>query len=608
MESTTFLPNCSPVIAYGSDGPFLNPFAERLGIGPFAELFSPPGLPACLDSHGARDNQSPCPHRRRCYQTLSEWHIRRGQYQRPDVTLYDRLDIARRFYAPDRPWGEVKGMAQEYDLSRTTIYNIAERVAALFEPRLPGPVPCLKRLLPCGTTLSSPAAEAKRLSREERERIRNRLILTSVFPGGVTMRPLEEILKEAPLEGCSHTTIWRLVNQAGAKARQILAQVDYAEVSWPLILVDTDETFFDGRPILFVVEPMSLAICGFHVPADGDRSSYTWGPLLLILQEDQHLNIYGGVGDAAKPYPGTFQALLEQDDRFQEDIFHQLRDLEALRRKLENRAFRAFAAEYKAADQWQKEGAAEAQEKLRQAKAESLHRAELHDDFAECCSWVADAFELVDLLSGEIRDREINEWLLNEAIAAMSQLDHPEVVKMSERLDNHKDRLLTYLDWLEAQLSPLRADLHAYLDDPELEEVVLRAVARKWRLQQEVESMQRRAFRPALRHAEQELALWIKGDAFLEQWSDKAHTLLEWVQRASSASENINSIFKPLVARKKHLGNTETDYNFVALFVLWHNMRVFKEGKRAGHSPFDILGIDLGEKDWRTLLGYPPVH
>jgi len=30
--------------------------------------------------------------------------------------------------------------------------------------------------------------------------------------------------------------------------------------------------------------------------------------------------------------------------------------------------------------------------------------------------------------------------------------------------------------------------------------------------------------------------------------------------------------------------------------------------KVEGYSPFEILGLDLGEKDWRTLLGYPPVH
>jgi len=607
MEYTITLPDCPSTIAHGSDGAFLSPFREPEIELPVDPQFST-GLPLRHHAQEAECESSACPHRQACYQALSAWYMRRGQYQRPDVTGYDRLDIARRFHAPDRCWGEVIVMAREYSLSRRTIYDIAERVSVLFEPRLPGPVPCLKRLLPCSATASHSAVEAKTPSREEEKRLRGRLTLTSVFPGGVTMRPLEDILEEAPLGGRSDTTIWRLVDAAGAKAYQILARVDYAGVSLPLILVDVDETFFDGRPILFVVEPISLALCGFHVPADGDRSSYTWGPLLLILQEDQHLNIFGGVGDAAKPYPGTFEAVLEQDDCFQEDIFHQLRDLQTLRRKLENSAYRAFAAEYKAADQWHKESTAETQEQWHQAQTESLHLAELHDDFAEYSSWVADAFEIVDLRSGEIHDRETNEWLLDEAIAGMSQLNHPDVVKMSERLDKHKNRLLIYLDWLNERLSPLRAGLHAYLNDPELEKAVLQAVARRWRLQHEVESMQRRAFRPSLKRAGQELALWIEGDAFLEQWSDRVHTLLELVQRASSAAENINSIFKPLVTRKKHFDNADTNLNFVALFALWHNTRVFKEGKRKGYSPFDILGIDLGERDWRTLLGYPPVQ
>jgi hypothetical protein len=530
------------------------------------------------------------------------------------VTVYDRLDIAHRYHAPNRPWGEVVGMAREYELSRQAIYDITGRATVLFEPRLPGPVPCLKRLLPC-ETISQPVAKAKASAQEEAERKRNRLILTSVFPGGVTMRPLEEILKEAPVEGRSDTSIWRFVNESGAKAHPILTQVDYANVSLPLIVVDIDETFFDGYPVLFVVEPLSLSICGFHVPSDGDRSSNTWAPLLLTLQEDQHLDIYAGVGDAAKPYPGTLQAILERDDGFQEDIFHQLRDLKALQRKLESGAYRVFAAEYETDAQWHKESTiddahqrAQLQGKLRQAKMKSLRWAELHDDFVEYASWVADAFEIVDLRSGEIRSRETNEWLLDEAIAKMAQLDHPDVVKMSERLQKHKPYLLCYLDWLETQLSPLQTELHAYLHEPELEKALLQAVGRKWRLQHEVQSMQRRAFRPSLKQAEQELATWIEGDTFLEQWSTKVHTLLEWVQRASSAVENINSIFKPLVTRKKHFDNSDTLLHFVALFVLWHNMRVFKEGKRKDHSPFEILGIDLGEKDWRTLLGYPPVQ
>ena len=601
MKSSITLSDSPSVVTYGSDGAFLNLSGESASTLQFSM-----GLTHCHPSEG-KDQSSTCPNRRVCNQILSEWYERQGRYQRPDVTGYDRLEIAQRVKDSERLWGEVTDLAQKYNLSRPTIYDIGERVSVLFEPRKPGPMPCIKRLLPCGGTDCETEAEGP--SPEEEKRMRNRLILTSLFPGGVTMRPMEEILEETPLvKSISATTIWRFVNREGPKAYLILNQVDYANVCLPVVWVDVDETFFDGRPILFAVEPISLSICGFHVPSDGDRSSYTWGPLLLILQEDQHLDIQWGVGDAATPYPSTFEAVLEQKDHFQEDIFHPLRDMQTLRRKLENGAYRTFATEYKVEAKHQKENTLETQESLGQAKTESLDQAELHDSFEEYISWVSDAFEIVDLRSGEIRDREINGWLLDEAIAGMAQLNHPDVVKMSERLKNHKKRLLLYLDWLETRLLPLQADLHAYLDDLELEKALSQIVARYWYLQHQVESMQNRAFRPAMELAEQELAILIEGDAFLKQWSQEMFTLLELVQRASSAVENINSIFKPLVTRKKHFASSDTALNYVALFVLWHNMRVFKEGKRKGHSPFEILGIDLGVTDWRTLLGYLPVQ
>jgi len=549
-----------------------------------------------------------CCQQKECYQVFETWFVQQGRAQRPDVTLFDRLDIARRCWDPERSWGEVIRLTEEYDLSRRSIYDIKDRIALFFRPHLPGPVAGLKQLSSGVAAAVPPAGEGEVWSDEAVMRLTGRLILTAVFPGGATMRPLEDILAEVPQVGCSDSTIWRKVNQAGAKASQILQQVDFGEVSVPKVLVAIDETFFDGRPIFFVVEPISLAICGFHVPADGNRAAITWAPFLLVLKEDQHLHFEGGAADGATAYPGTFESLLERDDQLQEDIFHTERDLHALRRKLENSTYRTFKAEYQAADQYQRDATAEAQNKLAQAQAESLHLATCYDAFAEYCTWVVDAFEIVDLNSGEIRDHQLNEWLLDTAITAMADLDHPEVVKMSEHLHNHKPRLLTYLNWLDEQLPPLQADLHAYLNDPDLEKVVLQAVARHWRLEHEVQSHQHRGFRPTLARAKQEMELWIEGDPFLEQWAAQLHTLLESTLRTSSAVENINSIFKPLVNRKKHFANPDTAHNFVALFVLWHNLRIFKEGKRQGQSPFEILGIDLDHKDWRTLLGYAPLQ
>lgn len=547
-----------------------------------------------------------CSDLRSCHRIFSEGLMRRGRWQREDISAYERICIAQQVYESDRPWGMISQLAQQYGLSRQSIYDIAGHVRSLFNPRPPGPLPCVGRLLPCWSEVKAGAREDVTESTPGDDP--HRLILTALFPGGLSLRPIREILEEAHKQVPSLGALCNIIDQEGAKALDILNQIDYAGVSQDLILVDIDETFFDGYPFLLVVEPVSLAICGFYVPHDNDRSSNTWEPLLLCLQEDQHLHFYGGVGDGARCYPKTVLTVREQAQRFQEDVFHIRRDLSRQRRKLENRAYRAFGAEYRALSRCEKSKSAETEELVRQAQAESLRCAILHDAFEELCSRVADATEIIDLRSGEVRDREINLWLLNEAIAQMAALDHPEVVKMAKRLKGHRDRLLTCLDWLEDRLAPLWASLHAYLNDPALGKVVLQAVAREWRLEHEVVSHGRRVFSQAYQGAKQEAEFWIEGDAVLMSWREQVRGIFDWVQRASSAVECVNSILKPLLVRKKHFSNPRTAYDFLALFVLWHNLRVFKEGKRKGQSPFQILGIDLGEEDWRALLGYASLH
>jgi len=138
-----------------------------------------------------------------------ETSSREGKYHRPDVSQYDRLTIAHRYLDPNRPWGEVTKMAREYALSRVTIYAIVLRVLLCFQPELPGP----KR----GRRGQPPAKKeaVHFLSAEEAERLRGRIILTGLFPGGGTMRSLEDMLEEVPGLAGSAATIGRLVNQKG---------------------------------------------------------------------------------------------------------------------------------------------------------------------------------------------------------------------------------------------------------------------------------------------------------------------------------------------------------------------------------------------------------
>ena len=91
-------------------------------------------------------------------------------------------------------------------------------------------------------------------------------------------------------------------------------------------------------------------------------------------------------------------------------------------------------------------------EKVEQARQEADQKVYIYDEFYQIADWISDGLEMVDLSSGEVRDREINEWLLDVAIKEMEKLEHGKIRKMAKRLKNHKKKLLRSLDWLNGYL------------------------------------------------------------------------------------------------------------------------------------------------------------
>jgi hypothetical protein len=73
--------------------------------------------------------------------------------------------------------------------------------------------------------------------------------------------------------------------------------------------------------------------------------------------------------------------------------------------------------------------------------------------------------------------------------------------------------------------------------------------------------------------------------------------LLYRPKRASSLVECFNSILRPIQQVKK-----QATQEFLWLKALHHNMKTFKQGKRKGKSPFQLLGVDFGNRDWIRLL------
>ncbi len=88
------------------------------------------------------------------------------------------------------------------------------------------------------------------------------------------------------------------------------------------------------------------------------------------------------------------------------------------------------------------------------------------------------------------------------------------------------------------------------------------------------------------------------------QWQSayrRVDELLRHAIRASSAVECVNSVVRMPQGRHRHVSQGLLD-----LKRLYWNGRVFREGKRKGKRPYDLLGLNLPSADWWQLLQTAP--
>lgn len=105
--------------------------------------------------------------------------------------------------------------------------------------------------------------------------------------------------------------------------------------------------------------------------------------------------------------------------------------------------------------------------------------------------------------------------------------------------------------------------------------------------------------------AEAALAHLLGQDATRAALATDLMRILDAAGHTSSLIECINGLLKSFLHNRRAFRNPDTAQAYLNLFVLWHNMRVYERGKRAGKSPYQWAGIDPGTTDWLELLGYP---
>ncbi len=503
----------------------------------------------------------------------------------PHLGLADILFLAAVVHTPARPHGVITWLADVYGISRVSIYALGKRVAA----RLQKPTELLT--LP----------EAREKEAVSKARL-DRTILTALFPGNASIRPTKAILKEAFDTWRSTGSIATLRVEAGQKAGHVLSRINYTPLG-PLIAL-RDETFFQRRPMLLLIDPMSTTIVAAYVSCD--RKADTWALALLMAQE-QGVSLIGLTEDMAKMYGKSLKLAGMEAKPQQKDIWHLERDGAIIRRTLERTAYRAMAQvialEKQLLKKWDEDLF---EQKYLPAVTKEAAAIASHDQFETWLNDLHDALALVDRRSGEIRDPATSQWFLEEILTGMAQIEQRQVQKFVKTLRNHQPQLLTFLDWTAAALAEYDTRLAACMPDAQARLQFIQTVARSWLLDQMLINGHRQ-WRSEAHKAASLVKSVTDTDVVLAEFALSLRHILDASGRTSSLIESINSLLKSFFRNRKGFKNQETMQAFLNLFVLWHNMRVYEPRcKRGGKSPFQLAGIDLGTDDWLTLLGYPP--
>jgi hypothetical protein len=143
--------------------------------------------------------------------------------------------------------------------------------------------------------------------------------------------------------------------------------------------------------------------------------------------------------------------------------------------------------------------------------------------------------------------------------------------------------------------------LHEQLDSAAPEPMLREALTHLWylnRLMRQSEGEARVRLQEVM-VLEQIRCGWLSAD-----WHEsylKVDELLRQAVRASSAVEGVNSVVRMHQGRHRHVSQEMLD-----LKRLYWNCRVFREGKRKGRSPYELLGLKLPTSDWWQLLQMNP--
>ncbi|MFN3763359.1 MAG: hypothetical protein ACK4WK_09195, partial [Anaerolineae bacterium] len=326
---------------------------------------------------------------------------------------------------------------------------------------------------------------------------------------------------------------------------------------------EADEIFQGRQPCLTVVDGRSFLVVNL-APAESCDAT-TWGLTWLELQErgirfhdiacDEGRGLRAGVREAEWAIPLC------------PDLFHLLRDAHRLTQRLERAAYRAIEtaerarrAEQEAQGLIRRRGRPlKVQAPLPEAVAAETQAIARFDAWCWLLGEIRQALEPIS--SGRLVSVTQSRATLETAVALLRELGHPEITAFADDLEENIPQLLAPLAWLEQHLRPVLQGL---------EEKEQAFILWAWEYRQQ-------------------LGLNITEDIpeDLQVAVRAAWEVLGWFHRSSSLAESLHSWLRPYL--QIHRGMTRW---LIPLLQLFWNHHAFERGKRAGHTPLELAGVE----------------
>jgi hypothetical protein len=487
--------------------------------------------------------------------------------RRNDIPAQARVSAVLEILSPERCHGAVTRRAHEMGISRQTIYAMATKTKARLEEMLTagqhGPV------------AQTTGVEVNRVKR----------MTVVLCECGVSQRGTQKCLAE----GLDVNVSLGWVNQTLSEAEAAATRVNAEWRPQRQESLSGDEIYSQGEPNLLVVGNESLYV--YELIRQPDCTAETWGCVLLNYAQCPQFNSDAGVGLAGG-------VKLAEMPIHQLDWDHILRPMWGQAARCEAQAYDAMTAYETRLILFNRANSSgrlaqhlNVLDRLESEMTTRIARADAYRTLAE----QADAeFGLIERSTGEVRDPHFAAQRLRALGQQFKQWPGAIYEKVSSYFCNLAAGLFGYVPVLQRAMQPL-------IDRWGTSGV--QALTRVWQSEAD-------ARRHARSGVEQQRLnqVWVTcldnacatlGDQLWSAW-DEVAALLGKVWRGSSLAECVNSKLRPVLNRRD-----QTDPGCLALFQFLHNTHVFARGKRAGHSPAQLVHLDV-PADPLTLLGLAP--